>query len=72
VVAALSRAALVPVSRRAGWAGHGDHVERSIGLIALLKEKLWPGWHIANDSSLGVLCVEPPPRLGQSARSSTG
>ena len=49
----------------AGWAGYGDHVERSIALIALLKEKLAArGWRIANDSSLGVLCVEPPPGLG--------
>jgi len=49
----------------AGWAGYGNHVERSIGLIALLKEKLVArGWRIANDSSLGVLCVEPPPGFG--------
>ncbi len=49
----------------AGWAGYGDHVERAIELIALLKEKLVArGWRIANDSSLGVLCVEPPPRFG--------
>jgi glutamate/tyrosine decarboxylase-like PLP-dependent enzyme len=44
----------------AGWAGYGDHVERSIELIALAKEKLLArGWRIANDSPLGVLCVEP-------------
>ena len=49
----------------AGWAGYGNHVERSIGLITLLKEKLVArGWRIANDSSLGVLCVEPPPGFG--------
>jgi len=34
-------------------AGYGDHVERAIELIALLKEKLVArGWRIANDSSL--------------------
>ena len=49
----------------AGWAGYGDHVERSIELIALLKGKLvGQGWRIANDSSLAVLCVEPPPAFG--------
>jgi aromatic-L-amino-acid/L-tryptophan decarboxylase len=46
----------------AGWGGYADHVERSIKLIGLLKEKLAErGWTIANDSSLGVLCTQPPP-----------
>ena len=50
----------------AGWRGYAQHVERSIELMALLQEKLVAtGWHIANDSSLAVLCVEPPPELGQ-------
>ena len=45
----------------AGWAGFGEHVERSLELITLLKEQLSTrGWHIANDSLVGVLCVEPP------------
>jgi glutamate/tyrosine decarboxylase-like PLP-dependent enzyme len=49
----------------AGWPGYGEHVERSIELIALAKEKLVArGWRIANDSSLGVLCVEPPAGCG--------
>jgi len=49
----------------AGWPGYGEHVERSIGLIALAREKLVArGWRIANDSSLGVLCVEPPAGCG--------
>jgi len=49
----------------AGWAGYGEHVERSLKLIELLKEKLSArGWRIANDSPVGVLCVEPPPGLG--------
>ena len=49
----------------AGWSGYGDHVEHSIELIALLKGKLVArGWRIANDSSLAVLCVEPPPAFG--------
>src|SRR5882762_2348979 len=50
----------------AGWAGYGDHVERSIQLIALLKGKLVArGWRIANGSSLAVLCIEPPPAFGE-------
>lgn len=45
----------------AGWSGYGEHVERSIELIGLLKQKLVArGWLIANDSSLAVLCIEPP------------
>ena len=49
----------------AGWAGYGEHVERAIELIALLRAKLIRrGWSIANNSPLAVLCVEPPP--GQS------
>src|SRR5882762_7593562 len=49
----------------AGWAGYGEHVERSLELIGLLKEKLSArGWGIANNSLVGVLCVEPPPGLG--------
>jgi aromatic-L-amino-acid/L-tryptophan decarboxylase len=46
----------------AGWDGYAQHVERSVDLIALLRELLDArGWRIANDSPLGVLCVEPPP-----------
>ena len=45
----------------AGWSGYAQHVERAVHLIdclrALLQEE---GWHVANDSSLAVLCVEPP------------
>lgn len=50
----------------AGWAGYGEHVERSIALAALLKERLaTQGWLIANDPpSLAVLCAEPPPGSG--------
>jgi glutamate/tyrosine decarboxylase-like PLP-dependent enzyme len=49
----------------AGWSGYARHVERSVELIALLKEKLVAkGWSIANASSLAVLCIEPPPGLG--------
>lgn len=49
----------------AGWAGYAVHVERSLELIGLLKEKLSAGgWRIANDSPVGVLCVEPPAALG--------
>jgi len=46
----------------AGWSGYADHVERSIELTDLLKaELLSRGWSIANCSSLGVLCIKPPP-----------
>ena len=46
----------------AGWDGYAQHVERSVDLIVRLRETLSArGWRIANDSSLAVLCVEPPP-----------
>jgi aromatic-L-amino-acid/L-tryptophan decarboxylase len=46
----------------AGWAGYAKHVERAVELAGLLKERLAAlGWHIANDSPLAVLCVEPAP-----------
>jgi len=46
----------------AGWCGYAEHVERSVALIAQLRELLAErGWRIANDSSLALLCVEPPP-----------
>ena len=50
----------------AGWAGYGDHVERSVGLSELLRRALLArGWRIANQSSLAVLCIEPPPEGGE-------
>jgi aromatic-L-amino-acid decarboxylase len=50
----------------AGWQGYGIHVERSIELMAALKEDLAArGWTIANDSQLAVLCVAPPPEYGE-------
>lgn len=50
----------------AGWAGYGDHVERSVGLSDLLRKTLLArGWRIANESSLAVLCIEPPPGFGE-------
>lgn len=46
----------------AGWRGFAEHVERSIELAALLKTEMTArGWTVANDSPLGVLCLEPPP-----------
>jgi glutamate/tyrosine decarboxylase-like PLP-dependent enzyme len=46
----------------AGWCGYAEHVERSVALITRLREMLAErGWRIANDSSLALLCVEPPP-----------
>lgn len=45
----------------AGWDGYAQHVERSIDLIARLRDELTVRqWRIANDSPLAVLCVEPP------------
>ncbi|HXD47953.1 MAG TPA: pyridoxal-dependent decarboxylase [Gemmatimonadaceae bacterium] len=45
----------------AGWRGYAQHVERSVDLIALLAERVRAlGWRIANDSTLAVLCIEPP------------
>jgi glutamate/tyrosine decarboxylase-like PLP-dependent enzyme len=56
----------------AGWAGYGKHVERSIELTELLKEELLAcGCAILNDSPVAVLCIQPPPRLGD-ARSIVG
>jgi len=50
----------------AGWAGYAEHVERSVDLAALLKEKLVArGWSIANESPLAVLCIDPPSRFGR-------
>jgi glutamate/tyrosine decarboxylase-like PLP-dependent enzyme len=52
----------------AGWTGYARHVERAIGLIALLGERLSAkGWSIVNRSPLAVLCVEPPPGSGDAA-----
>jgi glutamate/tyrosine decarboxylase-like PLP-dependent enzyme len=50
----------------AGWEGYAGHVERSLELIGMLKETLAARkWRIANDSPVGVLCVEPPAGLGE-------
>ncbi|HEV2703099.1 MAG TPA: pyridoxal-dependent decarboxylase [Steroidobacteraceae bacterium] len=45
----------------AGWQGFAAHVERGVAVIAQVRERLvGRGWTVANDSSLAVLCVEPP------------
>jgi aromatic-L-amino-acid decarboxylase len=45
----------------AGWTGLGAHVERSVAVIAALRERLTAlGWTVANDSPLAVLDVLPP------------
>lgn len=50
----------------AGWSGYAEHVERSIELMSLLRGKLAERrWTIANDPSLGVLCIQPPPGSGE-------
>jgi glutamate/tyrosine decarboxylase-like PLP-dependent enzyme len=50
----------------AGWEGYAKHVERSIALTEMLKQKLLAlGWTIANESSLAVLCIEPPAKFGK-------
>ena len=42
----------------AGWAGLGAHVERSVAVIAQVRERLTAlGWTVANDSELAVLDV---------------
>ncbi len=45
----------------AGWSGLGEHVERSVAVIARIREKLLAlGWTVVNDSDLAVLDVLPP------------
>jgi glutamate/tyrosine decarboxylase-like PLP-dependent enzyme len=45
----------------AGWSGLGAHVERSVAVIARVREKLEAlGWTVANASELAVLDVLPP------------
>jgi glutamate/tyrosine decarboxylase-like PLP-dependent enzyme len=45
----------------AGWQGFAVHVERAVAVIAQVEARLRAcGWTVANDSSLAVLCVEPP------------
>ncbi|HWY93913.1 MAG TPA: pyridoxal-dependent decarboxylase [Steroidobacteraceae bacterium] len=49
----------------AGWEGLGAHVERSVEVVARIKERLVAlGWRVANDSELAVLDVVPPAELG--------
>jgi glutamate/tyrosine decarboxylase-like PLP-dependent enzyme len=49
----------------ASWAEYGAHVERSVDIIARVKERLIDtGWSIANDSPLAVLDAVPPATLG--------
>jgi glutamate/tyrosine decarboxylase-like PLP-dependent enzyme len=45
----------------AGWDGYARHVERALGLAAVLKEELCGrGWRVVNDSKLAVVCAQPP------------
>jgi glutamate/tyrosine decarboxylase-like PLP-dependent enzyme len=45
----------------AGWSGYARHVERAIGLAALLADRLRArGWAIVNRSDLAVVCAIPP------------
>jgi glutamate/tyrosine decarboxylase-like PLP-dependent enzyme len=49
----------------AGWDGLGQHVERGVAVIALVKERLLAsGWTVVNDSDLAVLNALPPTELG--------
>ena len=49
----------------AGWEGLGEHVERSVEVVARVKERLVAlGWTVANDSELAVLDAVPPADLG--------
>jgi glutamate/tyrosine decarboxylase-like PLP-dependent enzyme len=44
-----------------GWRGHAAHVEHSADLIDELRwEMSGRGWRVANDSALGVLCLDSP------------
>lgn len=46
----------------AGWSGYAAHVERAVGLCALLEQRLVElGWSVMNASPLALLCVQPPP-----------
>jgi aromatic-L-amino-acid decarboxylase len=45
----------------AGWGGLGAHLERSVAVIAHVRERLTAlGWTVVNDSKLAVLDVLPP------------
>ncbi|HEX3883255.1 MAG TPA: pyridoxal-dependent decarboxylase [Stellaceae bacterium] len=45
----------------AGWAGYARHVEKAAALTAMIEAGLAArGWSIANNSSLAVVCTEPP------------
>ena len=44
-----------------GWQGYGRHIEYSVAMLALLRDRLEStGWKTANPGALGVLCVIPP------------
>lgn len=52
----------------AGWDGYATHVERAVQLAGMIGGQLAAlGWTIENRSPLGVLCVVPPPQLGDAA-----
>ena len=45
----------------AGWAGHAAHVEQSIALGNYLADEMATrNWLVANDVSMGVVCLQPP------------
>ena len=49
----------------AGWSGYAEHVERSVALADMLKaELLRREWSVVNSSPLAVLCIKPPPGVG--------
>lgn len=44
-----------------GWQGYAEHVEHSVALASLVRERLLAdGWSIANNSDLAVICAVPP------------
>ncbi len=50
----------------AGWVGYARHVEHSLALAALLRQRLERrGWSIINDSPLAVLCIKPSAGFAQ-------
>jgi glutamate/tyrosine decarboxylase-like PLP-dependent enzyme len=49
----------------AGWEGYAEHIEHSIDLAAILRDQLAArGWRTVNQSSLAVLCIDPPTGQG--------
>lgn len=45
----------------AGWSGYGEHINHTLSMGELLRDRLiQAGWQIINKSPVGVLCAVPP------------